>query len=60
MNDMFYVYGKFRTIRMKIKEVITPLAILDYFLPGVYIPGDKSPEISPPGMSGTVECGTAN
>jgi hypothetical protein len=32
---MFYVYGKFRTISMKIKEVITPLAILDYFLPGV-------------------------
>jgi hypothetical protein len=36
-NDMFYVYGKFRTISMKIKEVITPLAILDYFLPGVEV-----------------------
>ena len=32
---MFYVYGKFRTISMNIKEVTTPLAILDYFLPGV-------------------------
>jgi hypothetical protein len=35
-NDMFYVYGKFRTISMTIKEVITPLAILDYFLPGMH------------------------
>ena len=35
-NDIFYVYGKFRTIRMKIIEVTTPLAILDYFLPGVF------------------------
>jgi hypothetical protein len=33
---MFYVYGKIRTISMKIKEVTTPLAILDYFLPGVF------------------------
>jgi hypothetical protein len=41
---MFYVYGKFRTISMKIKEVITPLAILDYYLPSVKYPPLAKPK----------------
>ena len=38
---------------------ISPQGKVPEISPRIYIPGDKSPEISPPGMSGTVECGTA-
>jgi hypothetical protein len=38
---------------------ISPQGKVPGISPRIYIPGDKSPEISPPGMSGTVECGTA-
>jgi hypothetical protein len=38
---------------------ISPQGKVPGISPQIYIPGAKSPEISSPGMSGTVECGTA-